>query len=301
METTPRALFAVLAVTLAGCAVDRRELPPADPGGDAAVAPGADSGAGPTRDGGAGGADAAADGPRIYFYVRTSTAPFPHADGLSGQTARHAYQGIRSFTLMRDADDREPVTVLDLGDSNVEAGYNDGDETLVGSAPLASVRPGRYTVGKNVVTHSRYEVDATMHVGGLVVPGVLDNVQVLTDGTPIDGVPRPSSWFRYVFRAAGMAYPIEGLGAPLPTEPTTGGFRLVIEGGEAVYYYPIDVTIDEAGDADVRVVLDVNMDHSFRWEDQALPGYAPGVFDSTSVVSEPVRRFGANSLAVTVE
>ena len=96
-------------------------------------------------------------------------------------------------------------------------------------------------------------------------------------------------------------FPLEGVGAPLPTEPTTGGFRLAIEGGEAVYYYPIDVTIDAGGDADVRVVLEVNMDHAFRWEDQALPGYAPGVFDSTPSGSETVHRFGANSLDVQIE
>jgi len=287
METPNRLLVSsILALGLAACDPSYRAVPPGP--GDA------DGGAGP-------GADAGAAGPRIYFYVRTNTDPFPHADGLSGQTAREAYQGIQSFTLMRDAGDPDPLVVLDLGDALVEAGYNDGDETLVGSAPLSSVRPGHYTVGRNVVTHSRYTVDATMHVGGLVVPGELDNVQVLTSGTPIDGVARPQSWFRYVFRAAGREYPLEGLGAPLPTEPTTGGFRLVLEGDEAVYYYPIDVTIDATGDADVRVVLEVNMDHSFRWEDQALPGYAPGVFDSTSVGAEPVRRFGANSLDVYVE
>lgn len=291
MDTKTALVFSIVAVSIAACAPVHggfaRGDAGAEPGGDAAAGR-ADAGEAPA-------------GPRVYFYVRTNTDAFPHADGLSGQTARDAYQGIRSFTLMRGAEDPEPMVVLDLGDAIVEAGYNDGDETLVGSAPLSSVRPGHYTVGRNVVTHSRYTVDATMHVGGLVVPGELDNVQVLTAGTPIDGVVRPQSWFRYVFRAAGREYPLEGIGAPLPTEPTTGGFRLVLEGGEAVYYYPIDVTIDDGADADVRVVLEVNMDHSFRWEDQDLPGYVPGVFDSTPSGSEPVRRFGANSLEVRVE
>ena len=93
------------------------------------------------------------------------------------------------------------------------------------------------------------------------------------------------------------------MGAPLPTEPTPGGFRLVLEGGAAYYHYPVDVTIPEAADVagDIRVLLDVNMDHAFRWEDQRLPDYTVDVFDSTPLASEPVRRFGANRLDVRVE
>ncbi len=249
-------------------------------------------------------ADMGADeGPSISFYIRTSTAPFPHADGLSGQTARAAFQGIRSFTLLRDADDPEPLVVLDLGDAPVEAGYNDGNTTLVGSTRLSALRPGHYTLGRNVVTHSRYRVDAVMHAAGLVLPGEFDNVQVLTADTRVDGVPRAQGWFRYVFRTAGREFPLEGEGAPLPTEPTSGGFRLVVRDGEAFYDYPIDVTIPElpAQAADLSVVLDVNMDHAFRWEDQAQPGYVPLVFDSSPAGSEPVRRFGANRLGITTE
>jgi hypothetical protein len=255
-----------------------------------------------TGDGGPVGDDATEPAGAVAdVWVRTDTAPFPHADGLSGQTARDAYQGIRRIELLRSADDPDPLVLIDHGDSYVEAGYNDGDETLVGTVPLSRLRSGRYTVGRNVVTHSRYRVDAIMHVGGLVMPGEFDNVQVLSDGTLIDGTVRPQSWFRYVFRSGGMDYPLEGLGAPLPTDPTTGGFRLVLEGGEAAYYYPIDITIDGGIDRDIDVVLQVNMHDAFRWEDQALPGYAGGVFDTTPAASEPVRRFGANRLLVSVE
>ena len=242
----------------------------------------------------------ATQGPNIVFYVSTRTSPFPHTDGLAGQTARLAFQGIRSFSLLRDAEDAHPVVVLDLGNNPVEAGYNDGNTTLIGAAPLAGLPPGHYTIGRSKVTHSRYRIDATIHVGGLVVPGEFENVQVLTDDTRVDGVSRPQGWFRYIFRAAGREFPLEGLNAPLPTSPDTGGFRLVVQGGEAYYDYPIDVTIHEIppGSADLRLVLEVNMDHSFRWEDLALPGYTAGTFDSTPAGSEPVRRFGANHMSI---
>ena len=240
----------------------------------------------------------AARPPQVTFYVQTTTAEFPHADGLAGQTAASAFQGIRSFTLLRDADDPDPLVVLNLGEANVEAGYNDGNATLIGSAPLSALRPGHYTLGRNVVTHSRYRVDATMHVGALALPGQFDNIQVLTTGTLIDGVERPQGWFRYVFRTGGMEYPLEGQGAPLPTDPTAAGFRLVSVAGVARYDYPLDLTIGDLGDSALQIVLEVNMDHAFRWEDQDQPGYAPGVFDATPQGSEPVRRFGANAMHI---
>ena len=265
---------------------------------DAAEPPPADAAQAPDPDAGP---DANVPGPRMYFHIRTNTVPFNHTDGLQGQTARDAYQGIRSFALLQNQNDPHPAFILDLGDGMVEAGYNDGDETLVGSVPLSAIQPGHYTVGRNVVTHSRYKVDATMHAAGLTLPGEFDNIQVLSDGTTVDGVVRPQGWFRYVFRTAGREFPLEGLGAPLPTDPTAGGFALHLEDGQAAYYYPLDVTLAAVPDADVHVMLDVNMDHSFRWEDQDTPGFAPGVFDATPAGSEPVRHFGANSLQIDLQ
>ena len=66
----------------------------------------------------------------------------------------------------------------------------------------------------------------------------------------------------------------------------------------ARYDYPLDLTIGDLGDSDLQIVLEVNMDHAFRWEDQDQPGYAPGVFDATPQGSEPVRRFGANAMHI---
>jgi hypothetical protein len=47
--------------------------------------------------------------------------------------------------------------------------------------------------------------------------------------------------------------------------------------------------------------VEVNMSESFRWEDQALPGYTAGVYDTTPTSFEPIRRFGANSYVLTYE
>src|SRR5581483_4675931 len=71
----------------------------------------------------------AANGPTLTVHVRTTTASFAHVDGFSGQTSRLTKQGIRSFRLLRSADDPSPVVVFDRGSGYVEAGYDGGDDT----------------------------------------------------------------------------------------------------------------------------------------------------------------------------
>ena len=64
---------------------------------------------------------------------------------------------------------------------------------------------------------------------------------------------------------------------------------------------PFDVTLDGSEKKDMNIVVIVNMDHAFRWEDQTNPGYSKNVYDTTATEFEPVRRFGANSFVVTIE
>ncbi len=87
----------------------------------------------------------------------------------------------------------------------------------------------------------------------------------------------------------------------VPTSPATGGFVLRTEGGASYYEMAVDVRVDPAAKTDLHVVVEVNMSESFRWEDQALAGYAPSVYDTTPTSFEPIRRFGANTYAVKVE
>lgn len=262
----------------------------------------------PLSDGG-GGSDAAttdaatdaATGPALVFDIRTSAAAFTHADGFSGQTARKAKQGIRRLRIYHDASDTSPVVVFDHGKGFVEAGYVAGDDTVVGSAPLASLPEGHYGLARMTVTHSRFVVSSTMHFNGSAIPGEFDCVQTLSDGVEIDGTVRPKDWYRYTFVAGNQSFPTEGVGAPLPSSPATGGFIMKTEGDETYYELPIDVTVAHAATKDIRVVIEVNMFESFRWEDQALTDYASGVYDTTPTTFEPVRRFGANSYVVKYE
>ena len=244
--------------------------------------------------------DSPTAGAQLFFHVRASTAPFKHSDGYAGQTATNAKQGIRSMRLLREAGDTSPVVVFDHGKGYVEAGYNDGDDTLVGQVAALKVPAGPYKLAQIVVTHSRFRVASTLHYG-LAYPGSYDCVQALSDSTTIDGVTHSAGWYRYKFETGTASYPVEGTNAPLPTSPTTGGFTMKTSGGDTYYETAIDLVVDPTIKKDVKVVIGVNMYESFRWEDQPVLGYAIGVYDTTPVSFEPVRRFGANSFTLSLE
>lgn len=260
---------------------------------------------GPNADAGPGGAitvDASGiPGPKAFVRVRTTTAPFQHTDDLSGQTTRMTAQGVRSMRLLRYAGDPSPVVLFDHGAAYVEAGYDDGDDTLVGVVELSKLPPGTYTVAQSVVTHSRFLVSSTMHYSGLSLPGEFDCIQALSDGATLEGSVRARGWYRYTFEASGQSWTTEGANAPLPTDPTTGGFTLKSSGAESYYEIATALLVPDHVAHDLTIFIDVNMDHAFRWEDQALPDYAAGVYDTTPVSYEPIRRYGANSYQLHVE
>ncbi|MCC6999955.1 MAG: hypothetical protein IT370_35480 [Deltaproteobacteria bacterium] len=244
-------------------------------------------------------AEDAALGPRIFIHVAATAATFPHSDGLSGQTPRLHRNGIRSFQLLRNMGDPQPLHVFDHGDGFVEASYDDGADTVVGSARAASLTAGTYTVGRVVLSHVRYQVDSTLHAGGFDIPGRYDNVQVLSERTTLDGTARARGWFRYVFTGGASSYPLEGVGgAPVPTGPTGSSLVTALEGGELALYFPVQLVVNPAVTSDVHEVIEFNVDQCFRWQDQTQAGYQPAVFDSTPSGYEPVLRFGANSFRV---
>ena len=241
--------------------------------------------------------DGDGDGLMIYIHVRATAETYPHDDGLAGQTPLYHINGIRSFSMLRSRDDADPELVFDHGDGYVEAGYSDGDDTIVGGAPLLDVEEGHYTYGRVAISHVRYGITATMHAEGLNVPGEFDNVQVLSDNTEVDGVVHDRGWFRFVFEAMGLSFPLEGTeGAPIvPSWPTGAPIEAVIEEGEMVLYYPINIDVDHRAPEDVHQIIEFNVHESFRWEDLDQPGYTEGVFDVTPTSFEPVYRFGANT------
>lgn len=247
-------------------------------------------------EGGGGGA-----GPVVRIHLRSSAAPFPHADGLSGQTPLAHASGMRSFQLFADPSDPTPVVVFDLGTGFVEVDYADGADTVVATVPASSLTAGTFTLGRVVHSHVRYRVAATMHAQGMSLPGEFDNLQVMSDGTLLDGALRDAGYYEYAFVAGAQSFPASGTDAPVPEYLGSGGFSVVVEGSEWAYYFPVSLVVDPGTATDVDVYMDVNMHESFRWQEQALPDYAAGVFDATPVAAEPVVRFGANSHAVSVE
>ena len=198
--------------------------------------------------------------------------------------------------MYRTRDDPDPLLVFDHGDGYIEAGYSDGDDTIVGGAPVLALVEGRYSWGRVVLSHMRYEIEATAHARGLHAPGVFDNVQALSDGTEIDGEVRDRGWYRFVFRAGAFSFPLEGdSGAPDPAGPTGTPVEVVVEEGETVLYFPIDITVEHDVVEDVHQIIEFNVHESFRWVDEAGTGYEEGIFDVTTTGTEPVRRFGANT------
>jgi hypothetical protein len=239
-----------------------------------------------------------AAGPVVRIHMRANTKPFAHTDGLAGQTPIAHASGMRKFQLFKDAADPSPVTVFDYGTGFIEAGYDDGDDTVVATVPIAGLTAGVYTLGRTVHSHVRYQVAATVHALGFDIPGTFDNVQVMSDGTLLDGVLRNHGHYDYRFEAAGQTYPVSGEDAPIPTYLDSGGFGVKFENGEWAYYFPVALTVSPDVPTDVDMVMEVNMFESFRWQDQPGPKNATGVFDVTPPAFEPVMRFGANSYAV---
>lgn len=263
---------------------------------------GGDAGGGGAALGGAseGGSSAGGgSGASVRIHLRSSTAPFDHQDGLAGQTPLEHRSGVRSLTLYRAEGDPAPLVVFDLGQESAEVDYADGADTLVYTASTPDLADGVFTVARVVHTWVSYRVAATMH-NGLVVPGELDNFQVLSDGTLYDGELYDAGAYTYVFEAGGMQFPTSGTNAPVPEWDAGGGFSVRFEDGEWAYYFPVNLAIDSDWPVDTDVFLDVNMHESFRWQDQPTAGFSEGVLDLTPTTFEPVMHFGANSFDVSV-
>ncbi len=276
-----------------------------EPGGDADADADTDADTDADADGDSDG-DSDADGdaddrPVVRIHVRSTNAPFEHADAWSGQTPRDYASGYRSFRVLREAGDPDPVVVFDHGDGFVEAGYGDGEDTVVGTAVAAELPAGRYTLGQTVMSHVRWTVDTTMHAQGSDLPGELETLQVLSDGTTIDGETHDHGWARTVFRAGVLEVPRESEDGVLGAQRPGSDISVELVGDETIFTFPIDLEVVPGAADDVDMVFEVNSHECFRWEDQEGDGYSPGVFDTEPAAYEPVRQFGANSFRVTMD
>lgn len=261
-------------------------------------------GQGGTEEGGAGGSeDGGADeggGSEVRIHMASSTAPFNHQDGLAGQTPLEHVSGVKSLTLYEQAGG-EPYVVFDYGQDAAEVDYANDADTVVYTAKTADLKDGVYKIARVVHSWVRYRVEATLHSGGLSIPGQFDNFQAMSDNTRYDGTVYDAGDYEYVFDTGSMQFPTSGSGAPIPELPDTGGFSVVFEDGEWAYYFPINLPVDSSFGSDADVILGVNMHESFRWMDQDATDYEDGVFDTTATSFEPVLHFGANSFDLTIE
>jgi hypothetical protein len=285
----------VSSVALAGCG-DTIDLGGFGGGGSGGGA----QGGGAQGGGGVGGSTGSGSG-QIAVHLRSSTSPFDHQDGLAGQTPTMHVAGLKSLKLLRTTDDPSPVTVFDLGADPVQVDFADGADTLVYTATAGDLPAATFTRARVVYSWVKYQVAATMHTNGLTLPGTFDNLQVLTDGTMVDGATYDAGHYDYLFTTSGMTFPASGENAPIPEWSSAGGFEVVSENGEWAYYFPVTLPVDPTLDTDVAVVLSVNMHESFRWQDEPTAGYATDVFDTTPTTFEPVKQFGANTFTVSVE
>lgn len=233
----------------------------------------------------------------LSIHIQGSTAAFVHEDGYAGQTPHSARGGIRSLSLLRDADDKAPLELFNHGAQSVEVGFNDGDDTevAVSQVPLT----GRYTLARMVQTHSRYVVDACAHAAGSAVDGTLEQLRVMSDGTSIDGKMHHAGHHQSTFRGGDVVQETTGEDLTVPQWSSTAGAWAVVENGEWAVYFPVNLDVDERSPPTSMTVV-VNLDHAFRWEDSAAEGYRANTWDLTVATQETVMRFGGNRFDVTL-
>lgn len=296
-----RALFASSFLLAAACGGATDTVDPADPapGGGGGVGSGSEQPAPGSE--GPGSTGTPTSGAQITLALRGTTTPVAHADSYASQTPASQTVAVSGLWLLKSADDPSPLKVVDLGASAVETDLVGGTTNDIASVALKSLAAGTYTIAKVGVASVRYRVAARLH-NGVAIDGRYDNAQALSDGALIDGKSRAKGWFRSSFGVGGTTYgSYEGADAPLPQLPTSGGITLDTSGPRAFYVFRTNITIDPNEPKDRRIVCEVNVHESFRWQDQAQAGYATGVFDTTATTFEPVMSFGASAFALLLE
>ena len=271
-------------------------------GSTGSVEPEGPPGSGPaSSSGGSGSGTEDPAGARLTMSLRGSIVPIAHADAFAGQTPSRQIVAIKSLWLYKSAADPNPLKVLDLGAKAVETDLVTGATSDIGTVAMKSLAAGTYTIAKVGAAYVRYSVASRMH-GTLTADGRYDNIQALSDGAVIDGQTRAKGWYRYAFAVGTTTYGVlEGAAAPLPQLLSGGGISLEATGPEAFYVFPTSVTIDPDEPRDQRVVCEVNVHESFRWQDQDQPGYAAKIYDSTPTTFEPVMAFGASAFSLKLE
>lgn len=256
-----------------------------------------EGGTNPQKDGGA-----PIVGPKVTIRLQGSMAAFPHQDAFASQTPKSQSVSISSLRLYRDANDQAPLVVFDHGDNAIEVQLLSGKPTIVAEVSRRDLTAGHYHFARVGVRTVSYRIQARLHALGFPpADGEYESIQVMSDGTTVDGKKHDKGWFRTTFHTGGTKIgPNEGTGMAIPVMTESGGISLDTSGPETAYRFAADIPIDPTGPKDVDVLFEVNLDRNYRWIDQPNPGYSPNVFDTTPTGYEQVMRFGANSFTVAI-
>ncbi len=260
----------------------------APPGSDAAP---------PMGEGGSPGAP----GPQVFVHVVAVQTPVPDTDGSARETPIDQRLGILGLELLRSMDDPSPLVVF-TSKTPVDTGYNAGDDTLVGTAKVASLVAGTYLFARVPVAYTSFVVDGTYHDGAIAVPGQFKDTICLASNTVLDGASRAQGWWSASFLLHGTPEGTATGEGAVVGQPNPGStIWLDMSQATAAYVFPVNLVVDPHVGHDVTIRFTVNTYEDFHWTDQNQPGYHPGVFDVSYGAFETVTHFGANSATVTME
>jgi hypothetical protein len=238
-------------------------------------------------------------GPRVYIRINAEQSPFG-TPGPSQETPTDQRVGVLGVTLLKTASDPSPLVALDLT-TPVEALYNAGSSTLLGSVAASDLVAGTYTVVRIPVAYVNFTVGGTAHYGAISLPGDLNDIICLTDGTTLDGAVRDRGWFSSTFTGAGHTYgPTLGEDSAIAQPGSQSHIGLDLSQTVAAYVFPLTLVIPATITHDMEIVFTANTYEDFHWQDQATAGFTAGVFDITATSYEPVTQLGANSATVTI-
>jgi len=231
----------------------------------------------------------------VNVHLRATADPWPHDDGLSGQTPYDAVTGIRSLTLLDTGGRLDPLVVFDLGTEHVAAPQDPGSDTIVATVPVTELVLGAYDRARVGVSFIQFSVMATAHLDPLEQMGSLEAVYVLADDTMFDGAVRALGWSRFTFGSFTINNPAE-----IPATPQGSPFELLEIDGASFLEFGVSLLVDPSIDNDVDVTLQLNVHESFRWQDIERMG-SDSAFDITPTTFEPVLRVGANDYSLTFD
>lgn len=317
-------LGAVLSSTALSCGDSDSAAPPVAPASDAGAEGAADSSASDSAEQDAAGGDGSQqDAPADSTSLETSPveaaadtadasdrvvslwtagdlAAKSFTDGHQGQTPSSFFIGISRFELLKAADDASPALVFDYGPDYVQVDML--SSTMVGYADLKTIPTGLYTHGRVKLDMTSFEVDTVLHPTVIPVPstGKLSVLGALSDVT-IEGSAHAKGWAQYTFsflstpfsqQATLPAFPSTGVGTIEETATTTS----------LLFAFPSAMPVASVLNASFKATLTMDEYQSFRWADQANPGYQAGKFDTEQAgSSEPVMNVGATGYHITLE